>query len=47
MALLEARVVLGMLAQAFTFQAAKPGQGERHPTVIPIGPIDGMKMLLS
>ncbi|KAJ9506750.1 hypothetical protein QJQ45_013291 [Haematococcus lacustris] len=47
MALLEARVVLGMLAAAFTFTAARPDQGCRHPTVIPIGPIKGMHMLLS
>jgi len=42
LALLEARVVLSLLAQRFTFRLAKPGQGERHPTVIPIGPVDGL-----
>ena len=46
LALLEARVVLALLAQRFTFKLAKPGQGERHPTVIPIGPVDGMQVFV-
>ncbi len=44
MALLEARVVLGMLVARFKFTAARPNQGVRHPTVIPIGPLHGMEM---
>lgn len=44
--MLEARVVLALLAQRFTFTAAKLGQGERHTTVIPIGPVDGMHMYI-
>jgi len=44
MALLEARVVLGLLTQRFTFKPAHEGQGRRHPTVIPIGPVGGMEM---
>jgi hypothetical protein len=47
MALLEARVVLGMLASAFSFKSAKPGQGERHASVIPIGPVERMEMIIS
>ncbi len=46
LALLEARVVLGVLAQRFTFKASHEGQGRRHPTVIPIGPVKGMEMLV-
>jgi cytochrome P450 len=46
LALLEARVVLSLLAQRFNFRLTKPGQGERDPTVIPIGPVDGMKVFV-
>lgn len=44
LALLEARVVLSMLARRFTFHTMQKGQGTRHPTVIPIGPVHGMEM---
>lgn len=47
-ALLEARVVLSLLVKKFTFtpvDAVK--QGETHPTVIPVGPVNGMKMYIS
>lgn len=47
-ALLEARVVLGLLCQRFTFaplDAAR--QGQTHPQVIPIGPVNGMKMVIT
>ncbi|KAL4435224.1 hypothetical protein ABPG77_001906 [Micractinium sp. CCAP 211/92] len=47
-ALLEARVVLSVLAQRFTFTPADPkSQGETNPTVIPIAPLNGMKMFVS
>lgn len=44
LALLEARVVLALLAHRFTFKLAVQGQGKRHPSVIPIGPVGGMKV---
>lgn len=47
-ALLEARVVLASLCQRFTFMAVDPqAQGETHPTVIPVGPVKGMRMVVS
>eukprot|EP00798_Chlamydomonas_sp_ICE-L_P030604 gene30605-35616_t len=46
LALLEARVVLSVLFKRFKFRTAKDGQGDRHPTVIPVGPIDKMMMLI-
>lgn len=46
LALLEARVVLALLAQRFTFRLSRPGQGERHPKVIPIGPMGGLKVVV-
>ena len=47
LALLEARVVLSLLCKRFKWRAAiGPQQGERHPTVIPVGPINGMPMFI-
>jgi len=47
-ALLEARVVLGTLAKRFTFTPVDGvEQGKTHPTVIPVGPLHGMKMYVS
>lgn len=45
-ALLEARVVLGTLCQRFTFKPVNP-EAVTHPTVIPVGPVGGMKMYVS
>lgn len=47
-ALLEARVVLGLLLRRFAFtpvDAAK--QGEEHPSIIPVGPLNGMAMYVN
>lgn len=42
-ALIEARVVLGMLCKRFRFTLVDPAtQGVTHPTVIPVGPVGGM-----
>ncbi len=42
-ALIEARVVLGSLCEAFSFSLVDPKtQGVTHPTVIPVGPVGGM-----
>ncbi len=44
-ALIEARVVLGMLCKRFTFTLVDPEtQGVTHPTVIPVGPVGGMSV---
>ena len=44
-ALLEARVVLSLLCQRFAFTPVDAArQGQTHPTVIPIGPVNGMRM---
>lgn len=47
MALLEARVLLTRLAHSFTFTPAKPGQDTRSPLVVPVGPQEGMHMLVN
>lgn len=47
-ALLEARVILALLCQKFTFSPVDPEkQGLTHPTVIPVGPVHGMKMIIT
>mmetsp|Transcript_27719 Transcript_27719/g.60701 ORF Transcript_27719/g.60701 Transcript_27719/m.60701 type:complete len:523 (-) Transcript_27719:909-2477(-) len=47
-ALLEARVLLSLLIKRFKWKAAHgPKQGERSPTVIPVGPIKGMEMYIN
>jgi cytochrome P450 len=47
-AMLEARVILGLLCKRFHFEPVdKEKQGLTHPTVIPVGPIHGMKMLIT
>lgn len=44
-ALIEARVVLGMLCKRFRFTLVDPAtQGVTHPTVIPVGPVGGMEV---
>lgn len=44
-ALLEARVILGALCREFNFRPVHPEhQGVTHPTVIPVGPVNGMRM---
>lgn len=44
-ALLEARIVLGELCRRFTFELEDAEhQGRTHPTVIPIGPVGGMRV---
>ena len=44
-ALIEARVVLGLLCAKFSWSLVDPAtQGVTHPTVIPIGPVGGMKV---
>ncbi|KAK9835127.1 hypothetical protein WJX81_000142 [Elliptochloris bilobata] len=45
-ALLEARIVLALLVKRFTFTNAG-GEAVRHPSVIPVGPRDGMPMLVT
>ena len=46
LALLEARVVLGVLTQRFTFRAARPGVGKIDTKMIPIGPAGGMHLFV-
>lgn len=46
LALLEARVVLALLQQRFTFKPASLLAGQRHPTIIPVASADGMPMTL-
>lgn len=46
-ALLEARVVLGLLIKRFDFRSAIEGSVKTHPSVIPVGPSDGMPMTVS
>eukprot|EP00198_Chlamydomonas_reinhardtii_P012870 XP_001702207.1 cytochrome P450 [Chlamydomonas reinhardtii] len=52
LALLEARVVLGLLHARFSFKPAPSVHPDpaslfmRHPTVIPVGPIRGLKVLV-
>lgn len=47
-ALLEARVVLGLLLRRFQFTPVDAKkQGEEHPSVIPVGPINGMAMYVN
>jgi cytochrome P450 len=47
LALLEARVVLSLLCKRFKWRAVKgAAQGARHPTVIPVGPLEGMPMYI-
>ena len=47
-ALIEARVVLGMLCKRFEFALVDPAtQGVTHPTVIPVGPVGGLKVRVS
>lgn len=44
-ALIEARVVLGLLCDQFSFSLVDPKtQGVTHPTVIPVGPVGGMNV---
>jgi len=45
-ALLEARVVLGLLVKRFHFRPASRDAGRTHPWVIPVGPANGMWMLV-
>lgn len=46
-ALIEARVVLGMLCKRFAFTLVDPEtQGVTHPTVIPVGPVGGLKVFV-
>eukprot|EP00887_Chlorella_sp_A99_P007491 scaffold2.g7491.t1 len=43
--LLESRVILGVLSQRFTFTPVDPAsQGRTHPHVVPIGPVNGMRI---
>jgi cytochrome P450 len=47
-ALLEARVVLADLCARFTFTPVDAvRQGKTHPTVIPVGPLNGMRMTVT
>lgn len=47
-ALLEARVVIGLLLRRFSFTPVDPvKQGEEHPSVIPVGPLNGMAMYVN
>ncbi|MEW5302059.1 MAG: hypothetical protein WDW36_004869 [Sanguina aurantia] len=47
LALLEARVVLSLLTKRFRFRmASEAGHGQRHPTVIPVGPLHELLMLI-
>lgn len=46
--LLESRVILGVLSQRFTFTPVDPAsQGRTHPHVVPIGPVNGMRMYIA
>ncbi|CAG9467343.1 unnamed protein product [Pedinophyceae sp. YPF-701] len=44
LALLEARVVMGMLADRYVFSTTRKDAGERHPVTIPVGPKHGMEV---
>jgi len=46
LALLEARIVLGLLAKRFTFTPVRADANKKHPTMIPIGPAHGLEMLV-
>ncbi|WIA20786.1 hypothetical protein OEZ85_005147 [Tetradesmus obliquus] len=48
LALLEARVVLALLQQRFSFKLASKlaDPGQRHPTVIPVASIDGLPVTI-
>ena len=46
LALLEARVVLGVLTQRFKFRAARPDTGRIDSKMIPIGPAGGMHLFV-
>ncbi|KAK9909425.1 hypothetical protein WJX75_002020 [Coccomyxa subellipsoidea] len=46
-ALLEARIVLALLVKRFKFEYAASTPATRHPSVIPVGPADGMMMNVS
>ncbi|GAX81794.1 hypothetical protein CEUSTIGMA_g9222.t1 [Chlamydomonas eustigma] len=47
LAMLEARVVLSLLCKRFRWKTVHgSAQGIRHPTVIPVGPLEGMPMVL-
>lgn len=47
LALLEARVVLSLLIKRFKWRCPDvEKQGLRHPTVVPVGPLDGMNMYI-
>lgn len=45
-ALLEARVVLALLVKRFHFRPVSRTAGDTHPWIIPVGPADGMWMLV-
>eukprot|EP00873_Tetraselmis_striata_P039395 jgi/Tetstr1/459659/TSEL_005015.t1 len=45
-ALLEARVVLALLVKRFHFRPVSKTAGDTHPWIIPVGPADGMWMLV-
>lgn len=47
LALLEARVILAMLTKRFKFSLVDPNCGVRHPTIIPVAAVDGMKMTIN
>lgn len=46
LALLEARVVLSLMVKRFKYTTVRADSGERHPSVVPVGPKNGMLMLL-
>ncbi len=46
LALLEARVVLALLHKRFKFRMAEPRDLARHPTVIPLSPVGGLKVFV-
>ena len=47
LALLEARVVLGLLHERFTFRIARPATaGNPSPTIIPVGPTEPMDVFV-
>ncbi|PNH07696.1 Protein LUTEIN DEFICIENT 5, chloroplastic [Tetrabaena socialis] len=48
LALLEARVVLSLLLQRYSFRLVDPDNaGRRHPTIIPVGPVGGLKVFVA
>ena len=45
-ALMETKIVLGLLLKRFKFTIPESNQGTKHKSQIPICPVDNMKMII-